>query len=282
MDEKVMELSAQFMMHLDYSVQKSALVHFLGVLGYDSRTRRWREANTYTPILAGIQFCMRILMLEYGLPSEERDGFFNIYGEDGDPLAVFRQVRDKWLTEGEASPFNTMHKLLQYGMQVGGLAGGRERVMWSEDRQMMYFDGRPLKVEEVRGFIHGIIEAAEEVLCEKLLFGGEERLKRMDLGKIKDEVNNPNLGHTFVKDPDNGMVGGRERMMELLKKSGAWDKMMTVEPNDLWFNPRGMKEYEKDVKRFLEYLLILVHITGANLEGEQRSRLYGMPTRYKL
>jgi len=33
-----------------------------------------------------------------------------------------------------------------------------------------------------------------------------------------------------MKDPDNGMLGGLERMMGLLKKSGAWDKMMTVEP----------------------------------------------------
>jgi len=205
------------------------------------------------------------------LPSEERDGFFNIYGEDGDPLAVFRRVWDKWLRDGEVSPFNSMHKLLQYGRWVGALAGGRERVLWSEDRQTMYYDGRPLKVKEFQGFIHGLIDAVEELLSEKLLFGDRERLKGMDLGKIKDDVNNPNLGHTMVKDPDNGMLGGRERMMGLLKKSGAWDKMMTVEADDLWFNPRGMKEYEKHVKRFLEYLLILVHITGDNLEREQRS-----------
>jgi hypothetical protein len=69
-------------------------------------------------------------------------GFLAICREGDDP-EIFRGVRDKWLVDGEASPFNAMHKLLQYGMRVGLAIGGRERVLWSKDGETMYFDGRP-------------------------------------------------------------------------------------------------------------------------------------------
>ena len=158
MDSKVLKVSALFIMHSDYTPRKSALVHFFRVLGYDVRTKRWRELNIYILILAGVQFCMRVLMLEYALPSEDRNELICMEGDD--PLEVFRGVRDKWLVDGEASPFNAMHKLLQYGMRVGMAMGGRDRVLWSKDGETMYFDGRPLSVEAFRGFIHSMIEAA--------------------------------------------------------------------------------------------------------------------------
>jgi hypothetical protein len=101
-------------------------VHFFGVLGYNARTKRWREPNTYTPILAGVQFCMRVLMLEYALPSEDRNELICMEGDD--PLEIFRGVRDKWLVDGEASPFNAMHKLLQYGMRAENVIGRAVRL----------------------------------------------------------------------------------------------------------------------------------------------------------
>jgi hypothetical protein len=80
------------------------------------------------PILAGIQFCIRVLILEYALPSDQRDELTCTEGND--PLEIFRAVRDKWLVDGAASPFNAMHKLLQYGMSMGSVASGRDRVLW--------------------------------------------------------------------------------------------------------------------------------------------------------
>jgi hypothetical protein len=112
-DAQVLWVSMRFIMHSDYAARKSGLVHFFGVLGYDERKKRWREPSTFTPILAGVQFCMCVLTLEHTLPLEERDKFTCMDGRD--PLEVFRVVRDKWLVHGAASPFNTLHKLLQYG-----------------------------------------------------------------------------------------------------------------------------------------------------------------------
>jgi len=58
-DAKVLKVSALLIVHSYYAQRKSALVHFFEVLGYDAR-KKWREPNLYTPILAGVQFCMGI------------------------------------------------------------------------------------------------------------------------------------------------------------------------------------------------------------------------------
>lgn len=150
------------------------------------------------------------------------------------------------------SPFNTLHKLLQYGMRVGVSLGGRDRVLWSKDRQTMYFDGRPLRIKEFRGFIQSIIDMMERILCEDLLFGNTERLATMDLSGLRDDVNIANIKHSFVMDPENGLLEGRERMMEGLKKSRVWDKMVKMEADGLRFKAKAVKDYESPVQTFLE------------------------------
>jgi hypothetical protein len=60
-DRQVLWVSMQLIMYSEYAARKSGLVHFLGVLGYDERKKRWREPSTFTPILAGVQFWMRVL-----------------------------------------------------------------------------------------------------------------------------------------------------------------------------------------------------------------------------
>ena len=115
-----------------------------------------------------------VLMLEYTLPSERQNEL--ICMEVDDPSEVFRGVRGKWLVDGEPSPFNSIHKLLQYGMRVGFSVGGPERVLWSKDGDTMYLDKWPLGMEGFQRFIHSMIEAAERVICEDLLFEDAERL----------------------------------------------------------------------------------------------------------
>jgi len=92
-------------------------------------------------------------------------------------------------------------------------------VLWSKNGE--YFDVRPLGVEGFRRFIHSMIEAAESVMCEDLLFGDTERLDTMDMWNLRDDVNVPNVKHSFISVKENGLSRGRERMLRLLKRSTA-------------------------------------------------------------
>ena len=191
-------------MHSDYAQRKSALVHFFGILGYDVRRKRWRAPNTYTPILAGVQFCMCVLILEYALPSDRRDEL--ICTEGNDPLEIFRAVRNKWLVDGEASPFNAMHKLLQYGMRMGCVWDrlpvdetgycGRKRKQCIDDHCTW------------KGSVNSLIPSStERVMCGTLLFGDTKLLAMMNLSTLRDI---PNMKPSFISmDDGREWSGGR-------------------------------------------------------------------------
>jgi hypothetical protein len=138
----------------------------------------------------------------------------------------------------------------------------------------MYFDGRPLRITEFCGFrVESIIDVAEKTPCQDVLFGDTERLAGVDLSKLRAHVNVEDMKHSFVMDPDNCLLEGREMMMEGLKKSRVWDKMMKMEAGGLRFKAKGVNDYESSVQTFLEYMLILIHVTGGQPgRGERRSR----------
>jgi len=46
-------------------------MHFSSVLGIDLKSSKFREPRTYTPILAGLIWVRRLLLLEYALPNRE-------------------------------------------------------------------------------------------------------------------------------------------------------------------------------------------------------------------
>jgi hypothetical protein len=85
--------------------------------------KQWKRPSRYTPILAGLQF-IRLVMPERALPQGTRDDRFpNVFRAD--PLTMFKRVRDNWLVDGEPSPFNYIHKFLNYRMNAAKDAGGR-------------------------------------------------------------------------------------------------------------------------------------------------------------
>ena len=98
-EKKIFELSVLLIQHSDYTKEQSSLIYFTGVLGYNLQWKQWRQPSEYTTILAGIQFCIRVIMLEVSLPTDMRDNFNEISLEN--PVQVFRKVKDQWLVNGE-------------------------------------------------------------------------------------------------------------------------------------------------------------------------------------
>jgi len=99
LDTKVLELSVLLIRHSDYASQRSSLIYFSGVMGYKVEWKQWRQPHDYTTILAGLQFCIRVVMLESALPRRDRGNFTE--DTEMNPVDTFRIVRDKWLVDGE-------------------------------------------------------------------------------------------------------------------------------------------------------------------------------------
>ena len=70
---RLLNLSMALIKHCDYKRQRSSLIYFTGVLGYNVEGKHWRQAVDYTGILAGLQWCIRVISLEGILHTEDRD-----------------------------------------------------------------------------------------------------------------------------------------------------------------------------------------------------------------
>lgn len=92
------ELSIALICHSDYAKESSSLIYYTGVRGYNVDYKQWRPPQHYTTILAGIQFCIRILILEHALPTATRDEFTE--NSILTPVDKFCEIRNKWLIDG--------------------------------------------------------------------------------------------------------------------------------------------------------------------------------------
>jgi hypothetical protein len=150
LDRKVSAASIVFIEHWNFEKERSALLYFTGVIGYHLGWKRWRGPDVYTPILAGLQWVMRVLVLESAIPKDERDDWFELH--DDDPLQCFNSSHHKYLVEGEAYPYDHIHTLLNYGMKASVNVTSRSRIDWSPDRKILYLDGKPLKMKVWKRF----------------------------------------------------------------------------------------------------------------------------------
>src|SRR5271170_5687577 len=70
MNSLIIIVSAQLIMHSDYEQRTSILMHFCRVIDYNAMIRAWRVLGNYTSMLAGMQFCIRLIMLERTLSQD--------------------------------------------------------------------------------------------------------------------------------------------------------------------------------------------------------------------
>src|SRR5579859_4083415 len=97
LNKALWNLSVSLICHSDYAKTPSSLIYYSGIRRYNVDYKQWRKPQDYTTILAGIQFCMWIIILEHALLRESR----NAFTEDSPvtPVMKFGQVR-QWLIDG--------------------------------------------------------------------------------------------------------------------------------------------------------------------------------------
>ena len=265
-----------FLKHSDFALCKSSLIYFSGILGFNIHLHQWEEPSSYTQILAGLQFCIRVILLEYSIPVDQRD---NIRGIKPTPLERFRQVHDPYLVEGREYPFNYIHKLLNYGMQVSKDFITRSRIRWSTDNKLLFWDGDKLIMEEWKEFVLKLLAETENMCATELLFQSDGCLPRVDLYALKDNPNRKEAGHYFAIEQPELLDDGRRYVLHNLKRSEKRNNMFQVENQKLKFLKGGVDSYETWVRKFKKLLCILMMVTcGQTGRGSELTSLLYMNT----
>jgi len=260
-------------------------VYFINSLGYDINHKQWYKAGTsfaiimliigqFTTILAGFQFCLRVLLLEHCLPMEKRD---DISERAVNPMPIFLQAHHEWLVEGEPTPFNYIHKLLNYGYIIGKDMATRPRVRWSHDNKWMYFDGQGFEIARWKQFVRDLLDIAEEMMSKRLFFGAP--IPVTDLYSIVDNISKSDAGHYFALDEEDAFSKKRKLMLERLYKSEDYEWLIENMGDELVFIRAGVDEYLKWDEKFRVLLVILFVLTcGQTGRGREMTSLLYMNT----
>jgi hypothetical protein len=145
---------------------------------------------------------MRVILLEWILPTNNRDSFD--YDVES-PLDAFRRGHGQWLVEGQATPFDYIHTLLNYGMKKAKSAYGKDHITFSNDNQILSYDGDPSEICMWKACVHKLVEELEQ-LTGLLLHVSELPTVDFYSPELRDNHNMKNIG----KDLGTEQSGGKE------------------------------------------------------------------------
>ncbi|OLL24154.1 ATP-dependent DNA helicase tlh1, partial [Neolecta irregularis DAH-3] len=251
--QNFLAMSASFLMQkLEGKIFHNPIIHFMAVMGIDERRGQFRQALHYTYILAGLLYCSRIIIIGWTIHLEKQEQVF-------EPIKRLRKMHQKWLVDGSDTPVSTIISTLAYGKKIARETGSRATVHWSENSQILYFCGKPITMDDFRGFLRNLIDDAENLLWDELFFATtDSRRFTIDLSKVQDNMTSTKVGESFISFQENEFRHGEQTVLRNLLASRKRRIMLDIGKWKL----TGRKYYNSRVQQFLEWLLILMHITG--------------------
>ena len=189
-DLLTLEFSVSLIEHSDFKPETSAIKYFCDVMGYNLSEHRWKQPGEYTNFLAGIQFGIRVLLLESCLPTRERNDYKyrTEHEKTGEtPLLRFRKFHREWLVMAKACPFTWVHDLMNYGISAFINERGKATVDFSDDGKWVQIHGHPFEISMYKSMIDSVIRQAETILSRELLFRNSDTIDPINPYEIHDD-----------------------------------------------------------------------------------------------
>ena len=252
LDRRVFEFFISSIKHkVAYDVHRNPLVHFTAVLGIgDERTgHSYKRPAGYTGQLAGLVWCVRMLMLEHIFeeePEEPEEMRFEV-------VEKFQEEHREWLVDGSYSPFSTMIGLMAYGKGHRKKDGGMPSVMWEENGEALRYLGQRLTIDEFRKAAQVAVREAEKLL-DRLMYGQWAKAKAtIELGRIVDSLTFEGAGRSFATNGRNQWLRPGHRRVAELGKAKLWRQ-------GRGWRRRAVQQFLSTFRLFAMAMVVVTHI----------------------
>lgn len=206
------------------TVYDSPLMHFLAVMGVDTETKALRLSFYYTPILAGVLYINRLIMLEVTMPAKawpmlkSRDKIQSV-------LERINKIRKKHLCEGLFSLTSSILSQLAIGKSFNKLHKSAPNIYQSEDEQTIFQARESVALQKVLVMCQELNRELREIL-DKLMF---RPMLAINLSQIVDSIAQSNKfrrdNYSFIQHPKNKSVintGYQVLLRRARKASREW------------------------------------------------------------
>ncbi|KAK6591426.1 hypothetical protein H4I95_12206 [Botrytis cinerea] len=158
----------------------------LSVRGVDEQSQSLRSAFCYTPILAGMLWVNRLIMLEVAVPCEPWPELQLHSKADVDSVRDrIHQLRALHLCEGSFSPTSSILTQLAMGKKFNKIHQSPSNIHWSDDEQTINYLGQPVVLAKIERMCHTLIGELQ-ALMNVLTFGSP--VPPIDLSRIVDSM----------------------------------------------------------------------------------------------
>ena len=165
---------------------ESPMMHYLAVRGVDEQSQSLRSAFFYTPILAGILWINRLIMLEVAVPLEAWPALeLESKAEVESVPNQIHELRKKHLCEGSFSPTASILSQLAKGKDCNKMHQSPSNIHWSEDEQTIFYIGQGVELRKIKSMCHTLVQELQESMRE-LMFGSN--VPSIELGRIVDSM----------------------------------------------------------------------------------------------
>lgn len=238
---------------------QSPIIQYLACLGIDIRKRSFRQPSTYTPILAGFVYCIRIILIYEAHSQVDTLG-------SADILGIFKEMQSVYLAAVSEYPFGEILNLLAYGIKCCTEVKD-PMIQWTRDGESLFYCGEHLEIANIGTMMQELADSAYSIGLK--YFGWQELdLVHLDLSKLHDELGNRQVGYSFLNDIRNtASLNPRKILMRFLSTTVPVSPLFTVSRNPVSGKRQSIvrpDEFEKLLQAmeiFLELLLVLTHLS---------------------
>ncbi|KAK1092972.1 hypothetical protein LTR48_003290 [Friedmanniomyces endolithicus] len=261
----------------------------LAILGMDTQTGGWMEAQNYTPILAAMITVLRAMVVYRSWQARQQPvrGYVKAGRSDREATAEapsvyegVQQMVDRVMTltqfHGHPTPLDRIYHHKTYGMKIRYTTQGEGRVSWIGER--MLINNISFSMDEIRTVVHGLNDTVQQRLVRDLLWmtPGESAdtwkppgMPAFELAMLFDNHAEMSEGWSFIQDRRHSWaVDGAEWMWqrifdhESIQKRLITSSIEEVQAGNIQCRDVGIERYFRQVRRFKEELMVLVHMSA--------------------
>ncbi len=213
---------------VDGRPETTILIFFSGILGFSPSLDTFLPARNYTPHLSALIYVLRLVFLEYALPSKSHP-YINLERRPRThQLERLEPIRRKYMVLGSDSPLEELLSLRSFGRVIARTDTPSYLLRWSDNGHIVSLDDKlSVSMGQFRRLPEHFIREAD-LICKDMMFGWEPAI---DLSNIKDDMTNNEKDFSFIRQPDNHLALAYVELSDRackarrdgLFRNGRWD-----------------------------------------------------------
>jgi len=191
-------------------------------------------------------------------------------GAQNGPLLRLETLVNRFLIRGSRSPFEWMLDLRSYGLKIARNTTSSGYINW--EGETIIYRTLSFSIANFREFVHGLISSTRALLFQDILFENSISTAKSPLRKIPDiswrQIYDNPLDSTpfsnFLNDSRTniGLENPERFLYSRIATSPDLASRFTIPGPEFHWDSRELSDWISFLSRFLENLLVLIHVTG--------------------